>query len=179
MTSDRTLHATTILCVRRNGSTVMASDGQVSRGHSILKGTAKKTKLLLNGKALVGFAGSVSDCLTLVDKLESKLDKYGDVKRASFELMKEWRMDKYMKNFESEIIIADKESMFILSGDGNIVDPEDNIASVGSGSLYAISAARALYENTKLSAMDIVTKSMKVASDICLYTNNNLTINSI
>jgi ATP-dependent HslUV protease subunit HslV len=171
--------ATTVLCIRKNGKVVMAADGQVSYGNTILKATGKKIKLLENGKVLVGFAGSVSDCLTLVDRLESKLDKFHDVERAAFELAKEWRIDKYIKDLEAHIIVASQDHLLILNGSGNIVDPEDNIASVGSGSMYAISAAKALYYNTDFSAEEIVKISMKVAADTCVYTNHNITIHTI
>jgi ATP-dependent HslUV protease subunit HslV len=168
------VRSTTILCVKRFDVIVMAADGQVSLGDTIVKGTAQKIKSLANGKVLVGFAGSVGDCLTLVDRLEEKIEKFKDLKRACYELARDWRLDKYIKELEARIIVADKDNLLVLTGNGNILDPEDNIASVGSGSLYALSAAKALYNNTNMTAKEIAEVSMKVAADTCVYTNHNI-----
>jgi ATP-dependent HslUV protease, peptidase subunit HslV len=170
------IHSTTVLCVIKDGVVCMAADGQVSQGNTVLKGNAKKLRVLCNGTVIVGFAGSVTDCLTLVDRLDEKLQKFNDMRRAAFELAKDWRMDKYIKELEASIIIASKDGAIMLSGHGNIVEPEDNIISVGSGSLYAMSAAKALYQNTDFSAEKIVRLSMKIASDTCVFTNDQITL---
>jgi ATP-dependent HslUV protease subunit HslV len=176
---ENKLHATTILCVRKGNEVCIASDGQVSLGHTITKSTAKKIKTYNDGKVLVGFAGSVCDCIILIDKLEEKILEFKDIKRACYELIKSWRIDKYTRDFSASIIVADKDNMLILDGSGTILEPEDNIASVGSGSLYALSAAKALYDNTTMSATAIVKSAMKIAADICVYTNHNFTIEKI
>lgn len=180
MTEENKVRSTTILCVKRDGEVVMASDGQVTLGTMVAKGTARKLRLFKKGKIIAGFAGSVADCMTLLDRLETKLEAYDDFMRSCYELAKEWRTDKYIRNLEASIIITDGEKVLELSGDGNILEPEyTNIASVGSGSVFALSAARALYQNTKMSAEEIVRTAMKIAGDLCIYTNHNLSIEKI
>ena len=177
---EEKVRSTTILCVRRGDETVIASDGQVTLGNMVAKGTAKKIRSFQKGKILAGFAGSVADCMTLLDRLEKKLDQYEDLMRSCYELAKEWRTDKYIRNLEASLIITDGKMILSMSGDGNVLEPENsNIASVGSGSVFAISAARALYENTNLSAEEIVKKAMHIAGEMCIYTNHHLSVEKI
>lgn len=172
--------STTILCVRKNNETVIASDGQVTLGSMVEKGNARKLRTFKKGKIICGFAGSVADCMTLLDRLEKKIEQYDELERACYELAKEWRTDKYIRNLESSIIITDGKQILSITGDGNVLEPENkDIASVGSGSVFALSSARALYENTNLSAEEIVRKAMKIAGDMCIYTNHNLSIEKI
>ena len=177
---EEKVRSTTILCVRRGDETVIASDGQVTLGNMVAKGTARKIRSFQKGKILAGFAGSVADCMTLLDRLEKKLDQYEDLMRSCYELAKEWRTDKYIRNLEASLIITDGKMILSMSGDGNVLEPENsNIASVGSGSVFAISAARALYENTNLSAEEIVKKAMHIAGEMCIYTNHHLSLEKI
>lgn len=171
------LLGTTICAVKRNGVTAVAGDGQVTMGESvILKGNAIKVKRIYDDKVVVGFAGSVSDAFSLSEKFEEMLQKYsGNLMRSAVELAEEWRKGA-ARNLEAMLIVADKESLFIVSGNGNVVDPEEGVCAIGSGGNYALSAARALLENTDLSAEEIVRRSMKIASDLCVYTNNHLTV---
>ncbi len=169
-------HGTTILSVRKEGKSVIAADGQVSFGPTIIKSTAKKLRILTGGKIMAGFAGATADALTLFERLEEKLEKHPDqLARAAVELAKDWRTDKYLRRLEAMMIVMDKESTLIISGNGDVLEPEDNIAAIGSGGNYAISAAKALMD-MPLSAEDIVKRSMKIAADICVYTNHNLTM---
>ena len=173
-------YSTTILCVKRQGEVVIASDGQVTLGTMVEKGNACKIRKFKKGKIIAGFAGSVADCMTLLDRLEKKLEQYDELERACYELAKEWRTDKYIRNLESSIIITNGEQILSLSGDGNVLEPENrDIASVGSGSVFALSAARALYENTNFDAETIVRKAMKIAGDMCIYTNHNLSLEKL
>ena len=170
--------STTILAVVKDGKAVMASDGQVSRGHSIVKHTAAKVRKLYDDKVLVGFAGSVADALTLAEKLESYLKEWdGQLVKAAVELTKEWRTDKFLRHLEASILATDGKVLLNISGNGDVLESDDKVISaIGSGGDYALSAAQALYCHTKLSANDIVKHSMKIAGDLCIYTNNNLTI---
>ena len=172
------IERTTICAVRRNGITAIGGDGQVTMSQSvILKGNAKKVKRLYNDKVVVGFAGSVSDAFTLSEKFEEMLQKYsGNLMRSAVELAEEWRKGAMVRNLEAMLIVADKENLFIVSGDGNVIDPEDGVCAIGSGGNYALSAARALLENTDLSAEEIVRRSMKIAADVCVFTNHNLVL---
>ena len=177
---NKKAHSTTILCVKRGEEVVIASDGQVTLGTMVEKGNACKIRKFKKGKIIAGFAGSVADCMTLLDRLEKKIDQYDELDRACYELAKEWRTDKYIRNLESSIIITNGERILSLSGDGNVLEPENkDIASVGSGSVFALAAARALYENTALDAESIVRKAMKIAGDMCIYTNHNLSLEKI
>ena len=173
-------HGTTILCVRRDGKVAIASDGQVTMGNTVLKHNAKKVRKMYNNKILAGFAGATADAFTLFEKFESKLEAYrGNITRAAVELAKDWRTDKVLRRLEALLIVADIENTFIISGTGDVIDPEAGIAAIGSGGPYAQAAARALYDNTGLSALDIVGKAMEIASDICIYSNKNISIEEL
>ncbi|MCX8030527.1 MAG: ATP-dependent protease subunit HslV [Thermodesulfovibrionales bacterium] len=174
------IQGTTVLCVKKNGKVAIACDGQVTLGSTILKHNAKKIRKMYNNKILAGFAGATADAFTLFERFESKLEAYkGNIKRASVELAKDWRTDKILRRLEALLIVADKENIFILSGTGDIIEPDKDIAAIGSGGPYAMAAARALYENTTLSACEIVFKAMEITSDICIYTNKNFLVEEI
>lgn len=167
------INGTTVLCIKRNNSVVMASDGQVTLGNTVLKHNAKKIRKLYNGTVLTGFAGSTADAFTLFERFEEKLETYkGNLIRAAVELAKDWRTDKVLRRLEALLIVADREHILILSGNGDVIEPEEGIAAIGSGGPFAYSAAKALYENTNLSAKEIALKAMEIASKICIYTNN-------
>lgn len=170
-------HGTTILSIRKDGKSVIAADGQVSLGPTIIKASAKKLRSLAGGKILAGFAGATADALTLFERLEEKLDKHpNQLTRAAVELAKDWRTDKFLRKLEAMLIVIDKETTLIITGNGDVLEPEDGIAAIGSGGNYALSAARALIDRKDLSAEDIARKAMKIAGDICVYTNNNITM---
>ncbi len=176
----RQMRGTTILSVRKGNSVVIGGDGQVSLGNTVMKGNAKKVRRLYKDQIIAGFAGGTADAFTLFEKFEAKLDKHqGHLTRAAVELAKDWRTDKYLRKLEAMIIVADKDASFIITGNGDVVEPQGGVLAIGSGGAFAESAARALTENTELSARDIVEKSLNVAADICIYTNNNLTIEEI
>lgn len=180
MQNNNDWHGTTILSVRKNGKSVIGADGQVSLGSTVIKASAKKLRILANGTILAGFAGATADAFTLFERLEEKLEKHpGQLTRAAVELAKDWRTDKYLRRLEAMMIILDSTTTLIITGNGDVLEPEDNIAAIGSGGNYALSAARALIDIDNLSAEDIVKKSMKIASDICVYTNSNLTMEVI
>lgn len=167
---------TTVLCVRRQGRVAMASDGQVTMGTTVLKRNAVKTRKMYNNKVLAGFAGATADAFTLFEKFETKIESYrGNLKRAAVELSKEWRTDRILRRLEALLIVADSENTFILSGTGDVVEPDTGIAAIGSGGPYAHAAARALYDNTDLDAVEIVKKAMEIAAEICIYTNQHIT----
>jgi ATP-dependent HslUV protease subunit HslV len=171
------IHATTILCVKRGDTTAMAGDGQVSAGQTILKGNAVKVRKLYNGKILAGFAGATADAFTLLEKLEEKLQAYGgNLTRAAVELAKDWRTDKMLRRLEAMLIAADKEKIFLLTGNGDVIEPEEGVVAIGSGGNYALSAARALLSHTEMAAPDICKHAMKIAADICVYTNTSVTL---
>jgi ATP-dependent HslUV protease subunit HslV len=173
-------YATTILSVRRGGEVAIAGDGQVSLGHTIMKSNAKKIRKIGNGSIIAGFAGATADAFTLFERLEQKLEQYPDqLMRSCVELAKDWRMDKYLRRLEAMMIVIDKDVTLILTGTGDVLEPEDGIAAIGSGGNYALAAAKALIDNKSLSPKQIVEKSMKIAGDICIYTNHNLIIESI
>ncbi|MDX9715631.1 MAG: ATP-dependent protease subunit HslV [Dissulfurispiraceae bacterium] len=173
-------HATTILCVRGSGKVAMASDGQVTLGSTVLKHNAKKIRRMYDDKVMAGFAGATADAFTLFEKFESKLQSYrGNITRAAVELAKDWRTDKILRRLEALLIIADRDHTLIISGNGDVIEPETGVAAIGSGGPYAQAAARALSENTGLSASEIVEKAMEIAGDICIYTNKNITIEEI
>lgn len=173
-------HGTTILCVRRNGKVAIASDGQVTMGNTVLKHNAKKIRKMYNDKILAGFAGATADAFTLFEKFESKLESYrGNITRAAVELAKDWRTDKILRRLEALLIVADSEHTLILSGTGDVIEPEDGVAAIGSGGPYAQAAARALYENTDLTAVEIVKKAMDISADICIYTNKNIVLEEL
>lgn len=171
------IYGTTILSVRKNGKVAIAGDGQVTLGSSVLKSNAKKIRKLGDGSIIGGFAGATADAFTLFERLESKLDQYpNQLMRACVELAKDWRMDKYLRRLEAMMIVVDKNISLVLTGNGDVLEPEDGIAGIGSGGNYALAAARALASLEEISAEEIVKKSMKVASDLCVYTNNNIVL---
>lgn len=173
-------HATTILCVKKDNEVVIAADGQVSLGATIFKSNTNKLRKLADGKILSGFAGSTADAFTLFERLEAKLEKYSNnLLRASVELAKDWRTDKFLRRLEAMLIVADKSNLLIVSGNGDVIEPEHNVAAIGSGGLYALSAARALVDNSNLSAEEIVMKSMKIAASICVYSNDNIILEKL
>ena len=173
-------HGTTILSVRKNGEAVIAADGQVSIGPTIVKASAKKLRVLSQGKILAGFAGATADAFTLFERLEEKLEKHPlQLTRAAVELAKDWRTDKYLRRLEAMLIVLDKDVTLIITGNGDVLEPEDGIAAIGSGGNYALSAARALIDYPDLSAKDIANKAMKIASEICVYSNNNISMEEI
>ena len=175
-TSQNTWYGTTILSVRKNGIVAVAGDGQVTLGATVLKATAKKVRRLADGKIIAGFAGATADAFTLFERLETKLEKHpGQLTRACVELAKDWRTDRYLRRLEAMMAVADAQTSLVITGTGDVLEPEDGIIGIGSGGNYALAAARALYDS-KLSAEDIVKKAMKVAADICVYTNENVTI---
>lgn len=174
-------YGTTILSVRKGNQVVIAGDGQVSLGNTVMKASANKVRRLSDGGIVAGFAGATADAFTLFERLEAKLEKHpGQLSRACVELAKDWRMDRYLRRLEAMMIVVDKEVTLILTGTGDVLEPEDGIAAIGSGGNYALAAARALCStNNDLSAKDIVTQSMKIASDICVFTNGNFAIEEI
>ncbi|HPY96194.1 MAG TPA: ATP-dependent protease subunit HslV [Candidatus Cloacimonadota bacterium] len=172
-----TLHGTTIIAVRRDGKAAIGGDGQVTLGDTIFKAKSQKVRTLYNDKVLAGFAGATADAFTLFEKFEGKLKEYkGNLKRSAVELAKDWRSDKILRRLEAMIIAADLENLFIITGNGDVIEPDDDIACIGSGGNYALSAARALMTHTELSAKEIVESSLHIASDICVYTNKNITV---
>ncbi len=175
------IKGTTICAVKRNGVTAIAGDGQVTMGQSIImKGNAKKVKRIYNDKVIVGFAGSVSDAFTLSEKFEEMLQKYsGNLMRSAVELAELWRSGGAQRNLEAMLIVADKENVYVISGDGNVIEPESGVCAIGSGGNYALSAARALMDNTDMDAVEIVKKAMKIAADICVFTNYNVIIETV
>ncbi len=171
---------TTILCVRRDDRVAIAGDGQVTMGNTVLKHNARKIRRLYEGRVLAGFAGATADAFTLFEKFEGKLEAYrGNLTRAAVELAKDWRTDKILRRLEALLVVADRGHTLIISGTGDVIEPEQGIAAIGSGGPYAQAAAQALYENTELGARDIVERAMKIASRICIYTNDKLVIEEI
>lgn len=174
------MHATTILAVRRNGRTAIAGDGQVTVGSTVMKRNARKVRKMLNDRVLAGFAGATADAFTLFEKFEAKLEQYGgNLTRAAVELAKDWRTDKVLRRLEALMIVADAERSFVLSGNGDVIEPENGIAAIGSGGPYALAAARALTDHTDLDARGIVEEAMKIAADICIYTNREISIEEL
>ena len=177
---ETTLHGTTILSIRRGNSVVIGGDGQVSLGNTVMKGNAIKVRRLYQDKVLVGFAGATADAFTLFERFEGMLEKYnGQLLRAAVEMAKDWRTDRMLRRLEAMMIVANEEASLIISGTGDVIDTDDDLLAIGSGGSYAQAAARALFDNTKLSAREIVEKSLNIAGDICIYTNRNLTIEEI
>jgi len=173
-------HATTILSVRRHGHVVVGGDGQVSMGNTILKGNARKVRRLYQERVIAGFAGGTADAFTLFERFEGKLDKHhGNLVRAAVELAKDWRTDRMLRRLEALLVVADHESSLIISGNGDVIEPEDSIMAIGSGGSFAQAAARALVENTELDAATIVRKGLAIAADICVYTNSNIVLEEI
>jgi ATP-dependent HslUV protease subunit HslV len=179
MSENNIWHGTTIVLIRKDNDVVVAGDGQVSMGNTIIKKTATKVRKIEKRNVIAGFAGSTADALTLFERLEAKLEKHaGNLTRAAVELAKDWRTDKYLRRLEALMAIGDKEKSFIISGTGDVLEPEDDIIAIGSGGNFALAAARVLMD-TKLSAEEIAKKSIKVASEICVFTNNNIKIEKI
>jgi ATP-dependent HslUV protease subunit HslV len=175
-----TWHGTTILAVRRAGKVVIAGDGQVSLGATVIKSNARKVRRIGDGKVIAGFAGATADAFTLFERLEAKLEKHPDqLMRACVELAKDWRTDRYLRRLEAMMAVADRQVSLVLTGTGDVLEPEDGLIGIGSGGSYALSAARALVGSTELSAREIAERSLKIAADICVYTNGNLTIEEL
>ena len=173
-------HGTTILCVRRNNQVVMAGDGQVSLGQTVIKGNARKVRRIGGGAVLAGFAGATADAFTLLERLEAKLERFpNQLERACVELAKDWRTDRYLRRLEAMMAVADADRSFTLTGNGDVLEPEDGVIGIGSGGNYALSAARALLTIPDLPAEDIARRAMKIAADICVYTNNSVIIETI
>lgn len=175
------LRGTTIIAVKKGKSVAIAGDGQVTMGDkTVMKHTAKKIRKLHNGKVLIGFAGSVADAFTLSEKLEEKLEQYGgNLKRAAIELAKDWRRDKILRKLEAMLIACDKEDLFVISGTGDVIEPDDGIAAIGSGGNYALSAGRALLKHSNLDIKDIAKEALLIASSICVYTNSHITVEDL
>ena len=179
MSSGFDPHATTILAVRRHGTIALGGDGQVTLGNTVMKANARKVRRLANGKVVAGFAGGTADAFTLFERFEGKLEKFGNLTRAAIELAKDWRADRYLRRLEALLLVGDPHSLFVISGNGDVIEPEFDVAAIGSGGPYAQAAARALLENTELPARDIVERSLNIAADICIYTNRNLVIEEL
>ncbi len=172
--------STTVICVRHKGKIALAGDGQVTIGETILKQKASKIRILFKGKVLAGFAGATSDAFALFSRFEAKLEEYrGNLSRASIELAKDWRMDRALRRLEALLIVTDKDNSFLISGTGDVVEPDDGIIAIGSGGSYALAAARALIKHTRLSAKDVALEAMRISSDICVYTNNQITVEEL
>ena len=177
---SKKIRSTTILCVRRNGKVVLAGDGQVTMGSEVVKGGAKKLRRLYNNKIVSGFAGSTADAFALFARFEAKLEQHsGNLARSVVELAKEWRTDRMLRHLEALLLVADAKDMYIVSGTGDVIEPDSPVAAIGSGGAFAKSAAVALLENTSLSAREIVEKAMKIAGEICIYTNGNVTFEEL
>lgn len=174
------IRSTTVLLVRRNNQTAMAGDGQVTLGETVIKGNARKVRRIYEGKVLAGFAGATADAFSLLTKFETKLEQYqGQLERAAIELSKDWRTDKYLRHLEALLIVSDENNAFLISGKGDVISSDEGLLSVGSGSMYALSAARALMKHTELTAREIAEESLKIAGEICIYTNSNIVLEEI
>jgi ATP-dependent HslUV protease subunit HslV len=172
-----TIQATTILAVRRNGQVALGGDGQVTVGNTVMKANAQKVRTLQNGKLLAGFAGAAADAFTLFEKFEEKLQRFSDnLPRAAVELAKDWRSDRVLRRLEALLVVASREHGFVISGTGDIIEPEDGILAIGSGGAYALAAARALVASTDLPPRDIVRRALEIAGEICIYTNTHITV---
>jgi ATP-dependent HslUV protease subunit HslV len=170
---------TTIVSVRRNGKVAIAGDGQVSMGNTIMKGNAQKVRRLAGGKVIAGFAGGTADAFTLFELFEAKLEQYGNLTRAAIELAKDWRTDRRLRRLEALLCVANEDASLIISGNGDVIQPEDDLMAIGSGGPFAQAAARALLENTELGAREIVEKALGIAADICVYTNQNVLVEEL
>ncbi len=178
--ANTNMHGTTVIAIKRDGKVIMAGDGQVTMGDTVVKHQAKKVRKMYHNSILAGFAGSTADAFTLFEKLEAKLEQYnGNLKRAAVELAKDWRMDRALRRLEALLIAADKDDCFILSGTGDVIEPDDGLAGVGSGSAYALAAARALTRHTQLSIREIAEEAMNIAASICIYTNREFTFEEL
>src|SRR3954471_8550082 len=178
--SENRLRSTTILLVRRDGHVALAGDGQVTLGDTVMKSGARKVRRLYNEKILAGFAGASADAFSLLARFEGKLEQYhGNLERAAIELSKEWRTDKILRHLEALLIVADEKSSFLLSGNGDVIAPDDGVLAIGSGGSYALAAARALVEHTQLSARDIAVNALRIAGEICIYSNTNIIVEEL
>lgn len=174
------MHGTTVLCVRRDNKVVIAADGQVTMGQNVMKHTARKTRRLFNDKVLAGFAGSTADALSLFERFEGKLQEHhGNLAKAAVELAKEWRKDRALRHLEALLVVADPKGTFVLSGDGDVIEPDDGLCAIGSGGPFALAAARAMIKHSKLGAKEIALEAMRIASEICIYTNDNFTVEEL
>ncbi|MBQ7538789.1 ATP-dependent protease subunit HslV [Treponema sp.] len=174
------IRSTTVIAVKRNGKVAMAGDGQVTLGNTVCKGNARKVRKIYNGKILTGFAGSVADAFTLLDKFEEKVKEFnGDLTRSAVELAKMWRTEKMYQKLEAMLIVADSSKILLISGDGNVIEPENDVLAIGSGGNYAYSAALAYLDSSELSAREIAERSLKIAGNICIYTNDNITVEEL
>lgn len=177
---DTNFHATTILCVRRDGAVAMAGDGQVTVGNTVMKHGAMKVRRLYNDKIIAGFAGSAADAFALFSRFEAKLEEYrGNLDRSVVELAKDWRLDKYLRQLQAFLIVANNEKSFLLSGTGDLIQPDDGLLAIGSGGPFALAAARALLQHTNLPAEEIAREGLRIASTICIYTNDNITVETL
>ncbi len=180
MSRKRLVRSTTVLCVRRDGKVVMAADGQVTLGEGVIKHNARKLRRLYQEKIIAGFAGSTADAFSLFSRFESKLEQYhGNLSRAAVELGKDWRTDKMLRQLEALLLVADKDQTFLISGQGDVIEPDSGIAAIGSGGSYAMAAATALYDHSNLSAREIAQEAMKIAGNICIYTNDKVTFEEL
>ena len=174
------IRSTTVLLVRRNGRVALAGDGQVTVGETVMKATAKKVRRLYNDKILAGFAGATGDAFSLLTRFEAKLEQYhGNLERAAIELSKEWRTDKILRHLEALLVVADEKTSFLLSGNGDVISPDDGVLAIGSGGSYALAAARALVKNTEMSAREIAVEAMRIAGEICIYSNSNVVVEEL
>jgi ATP-dependent HslUV protease subunit HslV len=174
-----TFHATTVVCVRRNGKVALGGDGQVTLGDKVMKGNARKVRRLHDGKVLAVFAGGAADAFTLFEYFEAKLVKHGNLLRAAIELAKDWRTDRMLRRLEALLVVADEKNSLLISGTGDVIEPEHDVVAIGSGGAYAQAAATALIENTDLDASSIVTKALTIAGEICIYTNTSITVEEL
>ena len=172
-------HGTTILGVRRNGVVAIGGDGQVTLGSTVMKGNARKVRPLGQGKVLGGFAGGTADAFTLFERFEGKLDKFGNLTRAAIELAKDWRSDRYLRRLEALLLVGDPQKLFVISGNGDVIEPEHDLVAIGSGGAYAQAAAQALLTHTEMAAADIVKRALEIAGELCIYTNQNHTIETL
>ena len=177
---DEAIHATTVICVRRDSAVAMAGDGQVTVGNTVMKHGAAKVRRLYHDKILAGFAGGAADAFALFSRFEAKLEEYrGNMERAVVELAKDWRMDKYLRQLQAMLIVANSERAYLVSGNGDLIQPDDGLLAIGSGGPYALAAARALVKYTELTAAQIAEEALRIASTICIYTNDNITVESL
>lgn len=180
MSEAQKIRSTTVLLVTRDGKTAMAGDGQVTLGETVIKGNARKVRRISGGKILAGFAGSTADAFSLLTRFETKLEQFqSQLERAAIELSKDWRTDKYLRNLEALLIVTDGKDAFLISGNGDVIASDDGLLSVGSGSMYALSAARALMKHTQLSAREIAEEALRIAGEICIYTNGQIVVEEI
>jgi len=174
------IHGTTVLCVRKDNKVVLIADGQVTMGDHVLKHTARKTRRLFNDKVVAGFAGSTADAISLFERFEGKLQEHsGNLQKGAVELAKEWRKDRALRHLEALLIVADAKGTFVVSGNGDVIEPDDGLCAIGSGGIYALAAARALLKHSKLSVKDLALEAMRIASEICIYSNANFTVEEI